>query len=482
MMDKKKSKAQLEIHISRLREAYAHFRGKNVMVLFSGGLDTSFITHLLTHEIGAYVTTFSGVVGSVTKPKSMHEVIARSAEVGAIAHTEVDCQDALAALGVYAVQAEAQLGNGYGHHPASSLSRVVIAQAAIRYARDHKIQGIFHGSNGSQNNPYRFHSAFETFQISEGYEVEECTPNLIDKGVPRDLQVLYLEENGIPLETVGFEKTVSHDRNLLGDEWEESDISNPEKIFDIRFSKALEDSALPDQSLRLGLRFKNGWVTELQIMGEAFKEMKSRDVFLTLNKLGLSYRLGIFDYPEGRPIGVRAREVHIAPAMHILIKARNWLKSYLLDDYTLAKLHNLSQHWSRLVMEKNLYCHPAREEIDRVFELFGRDINGDVFLTLEKGTIVNLHSPHAEKYKEGSRKAANFTDVQHYLQKNKAWEDAVFNLSLEDLQAIRRERNCAFDSNILHLERVEQLEKLLFKLDRLDVLSMISLTEILPQQ
>lgn len=406
---------ELEEALLPLFDKYKHLEGQKALVLFSGGLDTSFITHFLTHIIGAKVTTLSADVGSVTSPVNREEVAERSREVGATEHVNVDCRDALAELGMAAMRAEAQLGNGYGHPPASSLSRVVMCEAAVKTAKEKNIVALFHGSNGSQNNPYRFHSALKYYQQKEDYEIEECTPNLGATTVSRDREQTYLEAAGITIKAQSFEENVSHDRNLLGDEWEEARIANPDNIYDMR-SETLGNIPVPAEPQRLGIRFEKGTPVALKMPeNEDFVPMTPRQIIETLNAAGLPYHIGMYDYSEGRPIGVRAREVHISPAMSILIKAHNWLKAYQFDDYTNAKLNALSQHWARWVMEKNLYVHPERRVMDSIFESFNADLNGEVTLTLEQEKITNLTSPHAAMHAEGTKLPATATQVQEYL-------------------------------------------------------------------
>ena len=471
-----------------LFEKYEHLGGQNVMVMFSGGLDTSFITHFLTHVIGAHVTTVSYDLGSVTAPGNMDEVSARSREVGAAQHEAIDCRDQLAALGMDAVVAEAQLGNGHGHHPASSLSRVIISEEAVKYAKANAITAVFHGSNGSQNNPYRFHSALMHFQKMHGYEVEECTPNLGNTTMARDVQQAYLAAAGMSEKAKSFEDNVSHDRNLLGDEWEEERIANPANAYDVRRATALKDVPVPDAPLRIGIRFEKGRPVALKLNeGDDFKTMAPREMLETLNRVGLPYHLGIVDYPEGRPTGVRAREIHIAPAMQILTKAHNWLKAYQFDDYTNAKLNALSAHWSRWVMEKNMYAHPERKQMDRIFETFNADLNGEVNLTLEQGRITNIASPDAAMHAEGTKTPASAAAVDHYTQTTYAPDvDAkvrtehelrkfVANLPeekrpqspLRAIQLMRRERGTQYDGTAL--TNLERLEMALHRLDGQDV-------------
>jgi len=401
-----------EDNINKLLEAvfpfyqqHKNLSGKRVVVLFSGGLDTSFMAHILQHTIGAEVITFAANVGSVTAPVNMQEIAARSEEIGASSHIEIDCREYLAGLAFNAINAEATLGRvGIGHHPASSLSRVAICKGVIEYAKENKADALMHGSNGSQNNPYRFMSALNYFKKLYDVDIEELSPNIGGTTVERNIEALYLKSMGVALKPTAFEKDVSHDRNLCGDEWEEDFLANPANAFDVR--SVLTNIKTPAFPLQIGVKFKEGFPVALRIGEGEYVEKTPLKMLEELNAIGLEYRIGIFDYPESRPTGINAREVHIAPAMDILIKAHNWLRAYQLDRSTNIIYDHLSKHQSDIIMQQNFHQSPERERIDGALKQVARDINGEVGLTLEHGSISNISSPDAAKFMEGRVAAA----------------------------------------------------------------------------
>ncbi len=387
-------------------QQHKDLKGKKVMVLFSGGLDTSFMTHILQNIIGAEIITFSANVGSVTAPVNMQEIAERSREVGATSHIEVDCREYLAELAFNAINAEATLGiSGVGHHPASSLSRVAICKGAIKYAKENQVDALLHGSNGSQNNPYRFMSALNYFKELYGVDVEELSPNIGGTTVDREFEALYLRTMEIGLKSQAFEKDVSHDRNLCGDEWEEDFLANPKNTFDVR-EAALKSIPIPPSNLRIGIKFKEGLPVALKIGDEEFTEKTPLEMLEELNAIGLQYRIGIYDYAESRPVGINAREVHISPAMDILIRTHNWLRAYQLDRSTNIIYDQLSRHQSDIIMQQNFHQSPEREHIDEALKKAAKNINGEVELTLEQGLMTNISSPHADKFMEGKIESA----------------------------------------------------------------------------
>lgn len=320
--------------------------------------------------------------------------------LGASSHAEVDCRGYLSQLALNAINAEATLGT-FGHHPASSLSRIAICEGAVRYAKEHDVAALVHGSNGSQNNSYRFMSALKHFGDLYGHDVEELSPNLGSTTVARDMEALHLTAMGMSLKSKSFERNISHDRNLLGDEWEEDFLANPANPYDVR-STALTDLEAPTAAKKISIRFRNGY--PVAIKTDESGEFCSKDmveILEDLNEIGLKYRVGIHDYPEHRPIGINAREVHISPAMDMIIRSREWLRSYVLDRKTNIAYDHLSKVWTDLILQQNHYLTQEREKIDSLLKTASHDITGDVSMVLEQGLIGNFTSPHASSRMEG---------------------------------------------------------------------------------
>lgn len=417
-------------------ERYRQFEGEAVYVMFSGGIDTSFITHFLQHVIGAKVTTVTANLGSVTEPANMQEVVERSNELGADAHEVIDLREKLAESGLDAIHASAKLGPE-GHYPASSLSRAVICDGVVKLAKRNQIRAVFHGSNGSQNNPYRFEKGLTHYGVFHNYaDLKECTPNLDNQQQSeafRKIQKRYLIAAGIRTKSAEFETTVSHDRNLLGDEWEEAEIADPARKYDLREKirskyggvfigvdrQALKEngsaefSLMPenmaklaqlDDPLPIGIRFEKGRPVALRVGSGEWRNQTPLELFETLNQLGLERQIGIVRAPESRPSGINASEIHIAPAMHILHKAHNHLREYLGNRHegVVTNLNQLSLEWSHWVMEQNSITEPFVQRMTTLFKKFDESLNAEVFLELEPQQVVNITSTAGRKTMEGT--------------------------------------------------------------------------------
>ncbi len=424
---------------------YRNLKGQNVLVMFSGGLDTSYLVHFLSQVVGANVITFTVDVGS-TEPREIswaaeqEKVAARAKEMGAAQHIAVDGRKKLAALAMQAVQAEAGLDGGRGHPPASSLSRVVISEEAINAATQNKCAVIMHGSNGLQNNPYRYFNALSHFAKKHGLTVYnsaslsafheeikdvirtnadprkprgttgaiisllakgaekipegslpseallEATPNL-DCPMPRELAAKYLELAGHAVKKDIAEGAISTDENLCGNEREEAGLSNVgHRHYPIEVP--------PQAPVRISIRFAKGLPVALKEASKPWQAMEPLALMEKLNALGYARHIGVFDNSEARPVGTREREVHVSPALTILRHAHYLLRKNILPPYESHLFSALSNDWAALVMEANLYVEPShapqrnlRARLDEVFTKLGEKLDGEVTLTLDHGSL-----------------------------------------------------------------------------------------------
>jgi argininosuccinate synthase len=245
----------------------------------------------------------------------------------------------------------------------------------------------------------------------------------------------------ISLKSQAFEKNVSHDRNLCGDEWEEDFLADPVNSFDVR-DVALKDIPIPSSPLQIKVKFESGFPVALQIGDGEFVKKKPLEMLEELNAIGLQYRIGIYDYAENRPAGINAREVHIGPAMDILIKAHNWLRVYQLDRPTNIVYDRLSRDQSDIIMQQNFHQSPEREQIDKTLKKISKNINGEVSFTLEQGLITNVSSPDADKYMQDKIQAATEEFVKAHVKGgvDKFTKESIKS-SLAQLELIEQEKH-----------------------------------------
>lgn len=365
--------------IESLYHRYRHLASKPVYVLFSGGLDTSFLAHFLHIVIRAHVTAISVDVGGILHARSgtADRARVRADQLG-VPYKRLDGRAFLLDPYLSCIRAEGQLFRG--HHPASSLSRIAIVQSVLRFASTNPPVAVFHGSNGFQNNAFRFFNSFKHYGNASRYSFAIEAPHL-DALFSRETAEYYLSAFGIPISRRD-EGVYSQDDNIFGLEAEDATIALSSNAFNVEDTLLDCHPRIDSATRSLSIEFEDGAPAALETDERGWRTLGPLEILEELNSIGLQYRIGIHDYYEGRPIGIHAREIHISPGMTLLIRAHHLLKTVSLRPDLNRELERLSQLWSESVMASNLWTHPLRQEADEIFREYNKHINGTVSFRL----------------------------------------------------------------------------------------------------
>src|SRR5215210_5238739 len=130
-----------------------------VLLLYSGGLDTSVMLKWIQDEYGAEVVALTVNLG---QPGEDYDVVTGKAErLGAIEAHVVDAREEFAREYVLpAIRANANYGDGYPLFTA--LGRPLIAKLAVEYARRSGCDTIAHGCTGKGNDQVRIEGTVAT--------------------------------------------------------------------------------------------------------------------------------------------------------------------------------------------------------------------------------------------------------------------------------------------------------------------------------
>src|SRR5688500_404039 len=123
-----------------------------VLLLYSGGLDTSVMLRWIQESYGAEIVTLTVNLG---QPDEDYEVVTGKArDMGAVETVVVDAREEFAERYVLpAIKANALYGGGYPLF--TSLGRPLIASLAVDAAREHGCDTIAHGCTGKGNDQVR---------------------------------------------------------------------------------------------------------------------------------------------------------------------------------------------------------------------------------------------------------------------------------------------------------------------------------------
>ncbi|HEY6397440.1 MAG TPA: argininosuccinate synthase domain-containing protein, partial [Solirubrobacteraceae bacterium] len=130
-----------------------------VLLLYSGGLDTSVMLKWIQDHYGAEVVALTVNLG---QPDEDYDVIrGKALRLGAVECVVVDAREEFASEYVArAIKANAIYGAGYPLFTA--LGRPLIAKLAVEYARSHGCDTVAHGCTGKGNDQVRIEATVLT--------------------------------------------------------------------------------------------------------------------------------------------------------------------------------------------------------------------------------------------------------------------------------------------------------------------------------
>ena len=179
-----------------------------VLLLYSGGLDTSVMLKWIQDEYEAEVVALTVNLG---QPGEDYEVVkGKALRLGAIEAHVVDAREEFAQEYVLpAIKANADYGDGYPLFTA--LGRPLIAKLAVEYARKTGCDTIAHGCTGKGNDQVRIEGTVATLAP----ELKVIAP-VRSWQMGRDEEIAYARKHGIPVKGGTESAPYSIDDNLWG--------------------------------------------------------------------------------------------------------------------------------------------------------------------------------------------------------------------------------------------------------------------------
>src|SRR6266480_3679213 len=179
-----------------------------VLLLYSGGLDTSVMVRWIQERYGAEVVTLTVDLG---QPEEDWDVVtAKARDLGALDAILVDARDEFAAEYVLrAIKANALYGGGYPLFTA--LGRPLIARLAVEHARRTGCDTVAHGCTGKGNDQVRIEATVATLDPELG-----VIAPVRDWQMGREEEIAYAREHGIPIKGGAEHTPYSIDDNLWG--------------------------------------------------------------------------------------------------------------------------------------------------------------------------------------------------------------------------------------------------------------------------
>jgi argininosuccinate synthase len=357
---------------------------RRVLLLYSGGLDTSVMLKWIQDSYDAEVVCLTVNLGQPGEDYSIIEDKAK--RLGALECHVVDAREQFARdFVVPAIKANALYGGGYPLFTA--LGRPLIAQLAVEQARESGCDTIAHGCTGKGNDQVRIEATVATLAP----ELKTIAP-VRSWQMGREEEIAYAREHGIPVKG-GTEVTpYSIDDNLWGrsseGRWIEDLAHAPE---DDVFQLVTRPEEAPDEAEVIEVEFEAG--VPVGIDGErlGLVELLERAA-----EIGARHGAGIVDHIEDRIVGLKVRDIYEAPAAAILLTAHQELEKLVGTIHQNQFKPGLDHKWAYLVYA-GLWWEPLRSDLDAYMDAVNAQVTGTIGLRLYKGTVrvVTRESPNA---------------------------------------------------------------------------------------
>jgi argininosuccinate synthase len=338
---------------------------KQVVLAYSGGLDTSVAVRYMTDELGVEVVALAVDVGQGGDFDAMR---ARALSAGAVEARVIDARAEFADSFIApAIFANALYERKYPL--VSALSRPVIARHLVRAARERGADAVAHGSTGKGNDQVRFEVSVRALAP----DLEVLAP-VRGWGFTREESIGYAKAHGILVE-VTTENPFSIDQNLWGraiecgvleDPWNEP----PDEVF----SWTRPVATAP---VELTLSFEAGLPVALDGRALPLAELID-EVSRRVGRSGF----GRIDAVESRRVGIKSREVYECPGALALLMAHADLEDLTLERDLLHEKARLEPRWAELVYD-GLWFSPLKRALDAFMADAQRHVTGEVRLRCE---------------------------------------------------------------------------------------------------
>ncbi len=355
-----------------------------MLLLYSGGLDTSVMLRWIQERYGAEVVTLTVDLGQPGEDWDV--VVGKARELGAADARTVDAREGFAEEYVLrAIKANALYGGGYPLFTA--LGRPLIAKLAVEQARRSGCDTIAHGCTGKGNDQVRLDGTIATLDP----ELRVLAP-VREWRMGREEEIAYAREHGIPVKGGTEAAPYSIDDNLWGRSSEGGAIEDlSEAPRDDVFQLVARPEDAPDEPELIEVGFERGRPVSLD--GEALGLV---ELIQRAADAGRRHGVGIVDHVEDRIVGLKVRDLYEVPAAGILLPAHLELEKLVSTIHQNELKHVLERRWAYLCYA-GLWLDPLRADLDAYMESANEVVTGRVTVKLYKGSasVVARSSPYA---------------------------------------------------------------------------------------
>ncbi|PZS14989.1 MAG: argininosuccinate synthase [Solirubrobacterales bacterium] len=368
--------------------------GRNFVLAFSGGLDTSYGLAVLVDR-GERVTTVTVNTGGFDAAE-LADIETRSSALGADDHVVVDGRARLFEQFVSYILMANYLRNGV-YPSCVGVERMLQAEEVTRVALERGANAIAHGSTGAGNDHVRFDAVTKALAPKleivglirdEAHTREEERDFLRDRGHPvSEITAKYSFNVGILGTTIGGEETYGSWEYLPEAAW-----PSTRSIADAP-DRAAELVIAFEHGLPVGLEHADGSALEA---GDAGIGVPGYDTLAALNRIGAEHGVGRGIHTGQTIMGIVGRLGFEAPGMMTLITAHRELERLVLTNAQQMLKASLGTTFGDMLHEGRYY-DPLLSDIRAFLDSSQQRVTGEVRVRLHKGNVIALgcRSPYS---------------------------------------------------------------------------------------
>ncbi|MGO4262254.1 argininosuccinate synthase [Lysobacter sp. TAB13] len=355
---------------------------RNIVLAFSGGLDTSFCVPYLQERGWAVHTVFADTGGVDAEERAFIEQ--RAAELGVASHVTIDGGPAIWSG---FVKPFVWAGEGYqGQYPLLVSDRYLIVEAALKRADELGCKVIAHGCTGMGNDQVRFDLAVKALG---DYEIVAPIREIQKEHTEvRAYEQKYLEDRGFGVRAK--QKAYTINENLLGLTMSGGEIDRWQAPGEGAVGWCKPRAQWPSEALKVAITFENGEAVALN--GE---KIAGHTMLAKLNGLFAQYGVGRGLYTGDTTIGLKGRIIFEAPGLIALLTAHRALEEAVLTKQQNRFKPEVARKWVELVYE-GFFHDPLKTDLEAFLASSQSTVNGEVVLETSGGVVnaVAVNSPH----------------------------------------------------------------------------------------
>jgi argininosuccinate synthase len=350
---------------------------KNVVLAYSGGLDTSVIVRWLQDVYKCEVITFTADIG---QGEEVEPARAKAAAMGVTQIYIDDLREEFVRDFVFPMFRANTIYEGE-YLLGTSIARPLIAKRLVEIANETGADAVSHGATGKGNDQVRFELG--AYALKPGIKV--IAPWREWNLTSRETLMAYAKERDIPIDfaKAGKKSPYSMDANLLHISYEGGVLEDPwTECEESMWRWSVSPEKAPDVATYIDLTFEKGDVVAID-----GKPMSPATVLATLNKIGGANGIGRLDLVENRYVGMKSRGCYETPGGTILLRAHRAIESITLDREVAHLKDDLMPKYASLIYN-GYWWSPERLMLQQMIDASQVHVNGVVRLKLYKGNVI----------------------------------------------------------------------------------------------